>query len=45
MLLVTEVQKGEAKGALRNRGKGGGGSRGGGGSHHEEVDGNLLLTL
>ena len=38
--LVEEswAQKGGAKGAMRNRGKGGGGGRRGGGGHHEEAD-------
>ena len=36
LLSRAEAQKGGAKGAMRNRGKGGGGGRRGGGRHNEE---------
>ena len=41
LLVLVELswaQKGGAKGAMRNRGKGGGGGRMGGGGGHEEAD-------
>ena len=41
LLVLVELswaQKGGAKGAMRNRGKGGGGASRGGGGHHEEAD-------
>ena len=34
----AEAQKGGAKGAMRNRGKGGGGGRRGGGSQHADEE-------